>query len=172
MIIIRQTLRPLTSVWLIHSLPSRVTSSISALCAAAISASGASSFRRKLRMVSCGCITSSKSSLFSNHRAISPASIIAANDLEADEKIKVYDKGVKITSGQGVYDLLVSYRSGDVWSPKVEQAEALKVELGYFVECIRSGRNADNGGEAGLRVVKLLEAADQSLNARGKMIAV
>ncbi len=41
------------------------------------------------------------------------------NDLEADEKIKVYDKGVKITSGEGVYDLLVSYRSGDVWAPKV-----------------------------------------------------
>ena len=41
------------------------------------------------------------------------------NDLEADEKIKVYDKGVHITSGEGVYDLLVSYRSGDVWAPKV-----------------------------------------------------
>ena len=58
------------------------------------------------------------------------------NDLEADEKIKVYDKGVEITNGQGVYDLLVSYRSGDVWAPKVEQTEALKVELGYFVDCI------------------------------------
>ena len=41
------------------------------------------------------------------------------NDLEADEKIKVYDKGVQITNGEGVYDLLVSYRSGDVWAPKV-----------------------------------------------------
>ena len=43
------------------------------------------------------------------------------NDLEPDEKIKVYDKGVEITNGQGVYDLLVSYRSGDVWAPKVER---------------------------------------------------
>jgi predicted dehydrogenase len=94
------------------------------------------------------------------------------NDLEADEKIKVYDKGVKITNAQGVHDLLVSYRSGDVWSPKVEQAEALKVELGYFADCIRSGRNPDNDGEAGLRIVRLLEAADQSLNARGQMIPV
>ena len=41
------------------------------------------------------------------------------NDLEADEKIKIYDKGVQITNGEGVYDLLVSYRSGDVWAPKV-----------------------------------------------------
>src|SRR5207247_10847078 len=53
-------------------------------------------------------------------------------DLEADEKIKVYDKGVQMTNGQGVYDLLVSYRSGDVWAPKVEQTEALKTELEYF----------------------------------------
>jgi predicted dehydrogenase len=94
------------------------------------------------------------------------------NDLEADEKIKVYDKGVKITNGQGLYDLLVSYRSGDVWSPKVEQTEALKVELGHFADCIRTGRNPDNDGEAGLRIVRLLEAADQSMNARGRMIAV
>src|SRR5689334_3281654 len=66
------------------------------------------------------------------------------NDLEADEKIKVYDKGVKITNGQGVYDLLVSYRSGDVWSPRVEQTEALKVELGYFVDCIVNDRTPLN----------------------------
>src|SRR5437773_5702098 len=71
------------------------------------------------------------------------------NDLEADEKIKVYDKGVKITNGKDVYDLLVSYRSGDVWSPKVEQTEALKVELAHFADCIRNGRNADNDGDAG-----------------------
>ena len=55
------------------------------------------------------------------------------NDLEADEKIKVYDKGVNVSSKEGVYDLLVSYRSGDVWSPKVDQTEALKAELGYFL---------------------------------------
>ncbi len=66
------------------------------------------------------------------------------NDLEADEKIKVYDKGVELNNGKGgVYDLLVSYRSGDVWSPKCEQTEALKVELDYFVELHRSKRNAD-----------------------------
>src|SRR6187549_608978 len=54
------------------------------------------------------------------------------NDLEPDEKIKVYDKGVDISSGEGVYDLLVSYRSGDVWAPKVDATEALTLELGYF----------------------------------------
>jgi predicted dehydrogenase len=92
------------------------------------------------------------------------------NDLEADEKIKIYDKGVQITNGQGVYDLLVSYRSGDVWAPKVEQTEALKVELNYFVDCIRNDRTPINDGEAGLRVVRLLEAAEVSLKQRGTII--
>jgi predicted dehydrogenase len=94
------------------------------------------------------------------------------NDLEPDEKIKVYDKGVNITGGQGVYELLVSYRSGDVWAPKVDATEALKLELTYFLDCIRRNETPSNDGVAGLRVVKLLEAADQSLNNRGKLVAV
>ena len=65
------------------------------------------------------------------------------NDLEADEKIKIYDKGVEMTSGEGVYDLLVSYRSGDVWAPKCDQTEALKHELGYFIDCITQGPHAN-----------------------------
>jgi len=93
------------------------------------------------------------------------------NDIEPDEKIKVYDKGVDVASGQGVYDLLVSYRSGDVWAPKVEQTEALKLELGYFVECILKSETPFNDGAAGLRVVRLLEAAETSLNQRGKAIS-
>jgi len=92
------------------------------------------------------------------------------NDLEPDEKIKVYDKGVQITSGQGIYDLLVSYRSGDVWAPKVEQTEALKLELEYFGDCIRNDRLPLNDGLAGLRVVRLLEAAEQSLKNRGTIV--
>ncbi len=94
------------------------------------------------------------------------------NDLEADQKIKVRDKGVQITNGQSqnVYDLLVSYRSGDVWSPKVEQTEALKLELGYFTDCIVKDQIPMNDGAAGLRVVKLLEAADASLKERGRIV--
>jgi predicted dehydrogenase len=94
------------------------------------------------------------------------------NDVEPDEKIKIYDKGVDITNGQGVYELLVSYRSGDVWSPKVEQTEALKVELAYFIDCISKNQAPMNDGAAGLRVVRLLEAAEQSLNDRGKVVTL
>jgi predicted dehydrogenase len=94
------------------------------------------------------------------------------NDVDPDEKIKVYDKGVQITNGQGVYDLLVSYRSGDVWAPKVEQTEALKIELQYFTDCIMKDQTPINDGAAGLRVVKLLEAAEQSLTERGKLVTL
>lgn len=92
------------------------------------------------------------------------------NDLEADEKIKVYDKGVHITSREGLYNLLVNYRSGDMWSPQVEQIEALKQELAYFVDCIAKNQTPFNDGAAGLRVVKLLEAANQSVKQRGAFI--
>lgn len=92
------------------------------------------------------------------------------NDLEPDEKIKVYDKGVDVTNGQGVYDLLVSYRSGDIYSPRVEQTEALKLELSYFVDCIVKNQAPINDGPAGLRVVRLLEAAEQSLNQQGRIV--
>ncbi len=92
------------------------------------------------------------------------------NDLEADEKIKVYDKGVQVQNGHGLYDLLVSYRAGDMWAPRVEQSEALKVELDYFIDCVTKNQTPVNDGVAGCRVVRLLEAADQSLSARGKAI--
>jgi predicted dehydrogenase len=94
------------------------------------------------------------------------------NDLEADEKIKVYDKGVNVQAGRGVYDLLVSYRSGDMWAPRVEQTEALKCESRHFLDCISSNRATVNDGQAGLRVVRLLEAAEKSLKERGKLITL
>jgi predicted dehydrogenase len=92
------------------------------------------------------------------------------NDLEADEKIKIYDKGVSVANKQSVYDLLVSYRSGDMWAPRVEQTEALKVEVEYFIDCILNDRTPVNGGEAGLRIVQLLEASSMSLKKRGEIV--
>src|SRR5271154_2531554 len=91
------------------------------------------------------------------------------NDLDADEKIKGYDKGVEM-SGDGVYQLLVSYRSGDMWAPRLEQLEALKIEAAYFVDCIINEKRPFNDGVAGLHVVRMLEAADQSLQQKGKII--
>lgn len=94
------------------------------------------------------------------------------NDLEADEKIKLYDKGVTMDTHDGVYELLVSYRSGDMWAPKVEQTEALRSEAEYFVECINEQKTPFNDGMAGLRIVRMLEAADESLKQKGKEVVV
>jgi predicted dehydrogenase len=92
------------------------------------------------------------------------------NDLEADEKVKVYDRGVDVTNREGVYQMLVNYRSGDMWAPQLEQVEALRQELSYFVDCVSSGKQPINDGCAGLRVVQILEAASESLNKKGSLV--
>jgi len=92
------------------------------------------------------------------------------NDLVADEKIRVYDKGVQIASGEGIHNLLVSYRTGDMWAPQLEQLEALHVELDYFADCITNGKTPFNDGQAGLRVVRMLEAAEASIQKRGELV--
>lgn len=92
------------------------------------------------------------------------------NDLEADEKLKIYDKGVTMTSPEGLHKLLVSYRTGDMYAPQVQQTEALKAELEYFFDCITHNKTPFNDGVAGLRVVKMLEAADRSVKKRGEAI--
>jgi predicted dehydrogenase len=92
------------------------------------------------------------------------------DDVEPDEKVKVYDKGVNVSSREGVYNLLVNYRSGDMWAPRIEQTEALTQELTYFVDCIVNDKTPINDGKAGLRVVRMLEAASESLRQRGALV--
>jgi predicted dehydrogenase len=93
------------------------------------------------------------------------------NDLEADEKIKVYDKGVSMsTNPSSLHRLLVSYRSGDMWSPQVEAVEALRAETAYFLQCVNENKTPFNDGVAGLRVVRILEAADRSVRNRGEAV--
>jgi len=94
------------------------------------------------------------------------------NDLEADEKIKVYDRGVKMNGPEGVRQLLVSYRSGDMWAPKVEPTEALRKELGYFYDCIVQNKVPINDGVAGWRVVRMIDAASRSMKLRGQAISL
>jgi predicted dehydrogenase len=94
------------------------------------------------------------------------------NDITDDEKIKVYDKGIDVTTKEGIYDLLVNYRSGDIWTPKLENLEALKQETAYFVECVTTSTKPHNDGLAGLQVVRLLDACDQSLRQNGKTVAL
>ena len=92
------------------------------------------------------------------------------NDLEADEKIRIYDKGVKISSSEGIYDVLVKYRTGDMWAPQLEHTEALQKELDYFIDCILQTRTPMNDGKAGWRVVRMLEAANESVKRKGTVV--
>ncbi len=94
------------------------------------------------------------------------------NDLEADEKIKIYDKGVEVRSKEADYTLRVNYRSGDMYAPRVEQSEALKIETAYFLKCMSENTTPINDGRSGLRVVKMLAACSESLRKRGREIAL
>jgi predicted dehydrogenase len=96
--------------------------------------------------------------------------MVVWNDLDADDKIKVYDKGVDMPKKENVYQLLVSYRSGDMFAPRLPPGEALTVELKQFVECINTGKTSISDGLGGLRVVKMLEAAEKSAKNRGELI--
>lgn len=103
--------------------------------------------------------------------------MIVYDDLEPSEKIKVYDKGVTLTNGQGssrqrAHELLVDYRAGDMCAPRLSLAEALAVEARHFVECCRSGMTPLTDGLAGLRVVQILEAATKSLARRGEPVDI
>jgi predicted dehydrogenase len=94
------------------------------------------------------------------------------NDLEPDEKIKIYDKGVQVKTKEGKYNLLVDYRSGDMWAPKVEQTEALKLMAEKFVDYVENGGTIVNDGIAGLNNIKMLEAANKSLTNKGGMVYI
>ncbi len=94
--------------------------------------------------------------------------MVVFDDLEASEKVKVYDRGISVdTSPENLYQVLVGYRSGDMSAPHLPVAEALQTEIAHFAECIETGATPLTDGAAGLRVVRLLEAAATSLAARG-----
>lgn len=92
------------------------------------------------------------------------------NDLDLAEKVRIYDKGAEVKNEAGMHAALVSYRTGDMYAPKIEETEALKVETRYFLDCVMNGTKPINDGLAGLRVVRILEAAEQSLNQHKEIV--
>lgn len=100
--------------------------------------------------------------------------MIVYDDLEASEKIKVYDKGIELSQHQDreekIHQQLVGYRTGDMWAPRLEAEEALAVELREFLDCVARGTVPTADGEAGLRVVSILEAATLSVAQRGRVV--
>jgi predicted dehydrogenase len=97
--------------------------------------------------------------------------MIVYDDLEPSEKIKVYDRGITVNnSPESVYNLLVGYRTGDMWAPQLDTTEALRREALEFVRCVETGERPTTDGEAALRVVRMLEAAARSMHERGQPV--
>lgn len=94
--------------------------------------------------------------------------MIVYDDIEPSEKIKVYDKGITVNGNtENIYKMLIGYRTGDMWSPQLDITEALRTEALHFIDCIETGKNPITGGESGLRVVSMLEAATVSMCNQG-----
>src|SRR5688572_24559502 len=95
--------------------------------------------------------------------------MVVYDDLEASEKIKVYDRGISVKpDSEDVYQMRIGYRSGDMSAPHLGVSEALQVEAQHFVDCVASGDPPLTDGASGLRVVRLLEAANASMAAQGR----
>jgi predicted dehydrogenase len=100
--------------------------------------------------------------------------MLVFDDMESNEKIKVYDKGITVEQNdrEAVYESLFHYRVGDMWAPHLDPTEALLKECRYFGDCIRNGEMPFNNGDAGLEVVRILEAATRSMQSNGVSVAL
>ncbi len=100
--------------------------------------------------------------------------MIIYDDVEPSEKIRVYDKGVTTEPQQAhseaVYKMLVGYRAGDMWAPQLDSSEALKTEARHFLDCMTRRQTPLTNGEAGTRIVQILEAASLSMAERGRLV--
>src|SRR5712691_3564823 len=94
--------------------------------------------------------------------------MVLYDDVQAVEKVKVYDQGVDKLSGE---ELRRSYRAGDIHSPRVAVTEPLQLEMRHFIECVRDGTRPRSDGEAGLRVVRVLDAGMRSLRSGGTRVS-
>ena len=92
--------------------------------------------------------------------------MVVFDDMEAIEKVRVYDKGAEVRKGVASYTEAITLRNGDILIPKIDSGEPLHLECQHFIDCIRHNVTPRSDGADGLRVVKVLEAGTLSL-ARG-----
>jgi predicted dehydrogenase len=97
--------------------------------------------------------------------------MIVYDDVEAAEKIKVYDKGITVSgTAENELQLRIGYRAGDMWAPHLPAKEALQTEAEHFIACLHSGKSPISNGMSGLQVVEILEAASRSIAAKGNPV--
>ena len=99
--------------------------------------------------------------------------MVVFDDLETSEKLKVYDKGISFTEDpKQIYEMRVGYRTGDMWAPKLDATEALRMGSEHFVDCLEHGKTPQTDGQLGIRVVELIEAATSSMRGRGETVYI
>jgi predicted dehydrogenase len=95
------------------------------------------------------------------------------DDLSPDEKVRVYDKGIEVSKdAEAVRRVLIGYRTGDIWVPKLDTTEPLQTMVRHFADCIETGKRPLSDGAAGLRTVRMLEAAERSIKAQGGRVVL
>ncbi|MEJ0084590.1 MAG: Gfo/Idh/MocA family oxidoreductase [Pseudomonadota bacterium] len=99
--------------------------------------------------------------------------MITYDDLEPSEKVKIYDKGISFTEDpKQIQEMRVGYRTGDMWAPKLDGTEALRLAGDHFIDCIINKKTPQTDGSLGLRVVELIEAATSSMRGRGETVYI
>ncbi len=98
--------------------------------------------------------------------------MLVYDDMEPSEKLRLYDRGINVNTKEGIYRTLVDYRMGDMWAPKLDIREALAAECEHIAQCVHEQKAPQADGEAGLSVVRLLEAASKSMAAHGQRTPV
>ena len=94
------------------------------------------------------------------------------DDLEANEKLKIYDKGAEVNTDYDTFAEYVGLRFGDITVPYIRVGEPLRVECEHFLDCVRQRKTPLSDGQDGLRVVHVLEAAGRSLASNGAPVKV
>jgi predicted dehydrogenase len=98
--------------------------------------------------------------------------MVVFDDLETSEKVKVYDRGISVASAEAIEQLRIGYRTGDMWAPQIAVREALSVEAQHFIACVVEARQPITDGAAGLRVIRMLEAATSSMAQQGRLVSL
>lgn len=99
--------------------------------------------------------------------------MVVFDDLQPSEKIKVYDSGITVnTKPENIYEILIGYRTGDMWAPRFDTTEALRAEAMHFIDCIKNNKEPVTNGAMGLRIVQILEAASESIKHSGKLVTL
>ena len=98
---------------------------------------------------------------------------ILYNELDASERVKVYDRGIDLSKDpEGIRQVLISYRSGDVLSPRLDSTEPLQWLVEHLADCIEKSTAPISGAEQGWRITRILEAAQASLSHGGVRVNV